>query len=303
VHAVGAVTKTSKGKGINMTNAQKLKELLAGPEIIIAGGVYDGLSAKLVQEAGFRCAYMTGYGTAASVLGAPDYGLLTMTEMVNQAKNLSGALSIPMIADADTGYGNPLNVRRTVMEYENAGAAAIQLEDQVFPKRCGHMEGKAVIPMAEHCKKIEIAADTRKEALIIARTDSRAPLGLDEAIKRANAYVEAGADIIFIDAPQSKDELKIIAQKVKAPLLVNMTEGGKTPILKGEELQEIGFKIAIYPCITVFAAAKAMKEVLADLKRDGTSANILHKLDNFHDFNRSVGLPFYGDLEKKYVHD
>lgn len=285
-----------------MSNAKKLKDLIAQPEIIIAGGVYDGLSAKLVQEAGFRCAYMTGFGTAASILGAPDYGLLTMAEMVNHARNLSNCLSIPMIADADTGYGNPLNVRRTVMEYENAGAAAIQLEDQVFPKRCGHMEGKVVIPMKEHCKKIEMAANTRKEALIIARTDSRATHGLDEAVRRANAYIEAGADIIFIDAPQSKDELKIIAQNVKVPLLVNMTEGGKTPILKGEELQEIGFKIAIYPCITVFAAAKAMKEVLADLKREGTSANILDKLDNFHDFNNSVGLPFYSELEKKYIH-
>lgn len=285
-----------------MSNVQKLKDMITQPEIIIAGGVYDGLSAMLVQEAGFRCAYMTGFGTAASILGAPDYGLLTMTEMVNHAKNLSNCLSIPMIADADTGYGNPLNVRRTVMEYEAAGAAAIQLEDQVFPKRCGHMEGKVVIPMAEHCRKIEMAANTRKEALIIARTDSRATHGLDEAIKRANAYAEAGADIIFVDAPQSKDELKIIAESIKAPLMVNMTEGGKTPILKGEELQEIGFKIAIYPCITVFAAAKAMKEVLADLKKEGTSANILGKLDNFHDFNKSVGLSFYSELEEKYTH-
>lgn len=285
-----------------MSKVQKLKELIAQPEIIIAGGVYDGLSAMLVQEAGFSCAYMTGYGAAASILGAPDYGLLTMTEMVNHVKNLSNCLSMPMIADADTGYGNPLNVRRTVMEYESAGAAAIQLEDQVFPKRCGHMEGKVVIPMQEHCKKIEMAANTRKEALIIARTDARATHGLEEAIKRAKAYVEAGADIIFIDAPQSKDELKTIAQSIKAPLIVNMTEGGKTPILTGKELQEIGFKIAIYPCITVFAAAKAMKEVLADLKREGTSANILDKLDNFHDFNKSVGLPFYNSLEKKYIH-
>ncbi|PKM89585.1 MAG: carboxyvinyl-carboxyphosphonate phosphorylmutase [Firmicutes bacterium HGW-Firmicutes-12] len=285
-----------------MSNVQKLKALIAQPEIIIAGGVYDGLSAMLVQEAGLSCAYMTGFGTAASILGAPDYGLLTMTEMVNHTKNLSNCLSIPMIADADTGYGNPLNVRRTVMEYEGAGAAAIQLEDQAFPKRCGHMEGKVVIPMLEHCKKIEMAAKTRKEALIIARTDARAPLGLDEAIKRAKAYVEAGADIIFVDAPQSTDELKTIAQNIKAPLMVNMTEGGKTPILTGEQLQEIGFKIAIYPCITVFAAAKAMKEVLADLKREGTSVNILDKLDNFHDFNKSVGLPFYHSLESKYVH-
>lgn len=285
-----------------MSNVQQLKEMIAQPEIIIAGGVYDGLSAMLVQEAGFRCAYMTGYGAAASILGAPDYGLLTMSEMVNHAKNLSNCLSIPMIADADTGYGNPLNVRRTVMEYEAAGAAAIQLEDQLFPKRCGHMEGKVVISMAEHCKKIEMAANARKEALIIARTDARATHGLEEALKRAQAYAQAGADIIFVDAPQSKEELKVIADTIKAPLMVNMTEGGKTPILTGEELQEIGFKIAIYPCITVFAAAKAMKEVLADLKRENTSANILDKLDNFHDFNKSVGLPFYGDLEKKYSH-
>ena len=285
-----------------MTKVQMLKDLIAQPEIIIAGGVYDGLSAMLVEEAGFHCAYMTGFGVAASVLGAPDYGFLTMTEMATQAKNISNCLTIPMIADADTGYGNPLNVRRTVMEYEQAGAAAIQLEDQVFPKRCGHMEGKVVIPMQEHCKKIEMAANTRKEALIIARTDARAPHGLDEALKRAKAYVEAGADIIFVDAPQSKEELKIIGQTIKVPLIVNMTEGGKTPILKGEELQELGFKIAIYPCITVFAAAKAMKEVLGELKRTGTSQHILDKLDNFHDFNKSVGLPFYNELENKYIH-
>lgn len=283
-----------------MSKIQKLKELMAGPELIIAPGVYDGVSAALIEEAGFDCAYMTGYGVAASVLGAPDYGLLTMTEMVNSARNFAFRLSMPIIADADTGYGNPLNVRRTVMEYETAGVAAIQLEDQVFPKRCGHMEGKVVIPMLEHCKKIEIAAGTRKEMLIIARTDARAPLGLDEAIRRAKAYVEAGADVIFVDAPQSAEELKIIGSELKVPLMVNMTEGGKTPILTSNELKELGFKIAIYPCATVFAAMKAMKEVLTVLKNEGSTRNVINKLEEFKSFNDSVGLPRYIELERKY---
>ncbi|MDX9871423.1 MAG: oxaloacetate decarboxylase [Clostridia bacterium] len=283
------------------SNPQKLKELLAKPDLIIAAGVYDGVSARLVQEAGFSCAYMTGFGVAGSVLGEPDYGMMTMTEMATHAKNLAAVMDIPMIADADTGYGNPLNVRRTVREYETAGVAAIQLEDQVFPKRCGHMEGKVVIPLEEHAKKIEMAANTRKEALIIARTDARAPHGLEEALKRAKAYANAGADIIFVDAPHSIEELKTIASEIKVPLLVNMTEGGKTPILTDKELQQLGFKIAIYPCITVFAAMKAMKEVLADLKREGTSVNILHKLESFKGYNDSIGLPILADLEKKYV--
>lgn len=286
-----------------MSKAKELKELIAKPEIIVAPGCYDGVSARLVEATGFKTAYMTGFGSSASILGKPDYGLLNMTEMVTHGRNLAGSLGIPLIADADTGYGNPLNVMRTVQEYEKAGVAAIHIEDQVFPKRCGHMEGKVVIPMKEHVKKIQAAVDARKEMLIIARTDSRAPLGFEEAIERSIAYHEAGADIVFIDAPQSLKELQTIPEKVKAPLFVNMTEGGKTPLLSAQELQELGYKIVIFPCVTVFAAFKAMKTVLLELHRTGTSKNALDLLEPFEEYNKSLGLPELMKLEKKYVLD
>ena len=286
-----------------MTKAQMLKSLLAEPGAIIAPGCYDGLSARLVHANGFKAAYMTGFGSSASILGKPDYGLLTMTEMVNHGRNLANSIDIPLIADADTGYGNPINVVRTVEEYETAGVAAIHIEDQVFPKRCGHMDGKTVIPMAEHVAKIRAAVDARKDMLIIARTDARAPLGLDEAIRRANAYHNAGADIIFVDAPQSMEELKIIPKEVKAPLLINMTEGGKTPIVPVSELEEMGYKIVIYPCLTVFAAHKSMNFVLEALKKEGSTDSVSSLLEDFGPYNQSLGLDDLQSLEKKYSLD
>lgn len=287
---------------MSMSKAQKLKEILLRKEIAIAVGVYDGITARLVEAAGFEVALLSGYGVAGSILGMPDYGMLTMTEMCTKIKNITNIMTIPLIGDGDTGYGNPLNVRRTVMEYERAGAAAIQLEDQVFPKRCGHMDGKEVIPTIEHCRKIEMAVETRKEMLILARSDARAPYGIDEAIKRVNEYAKAGADFVLIDAPGSKDELQRITDNVKVPIMVNMVEGGKTPILTKEELQDMGFSLICYPTVALFAAVKHMQEVLRDLKTTGTSKGIEDKLETFKNYTTLVGLPELQKLEMKYVH-
>lgn len=286
-----------------MEKTDTLKRLLQTNDVILAAGCYDGLSAKLVEKVGFQAAYMTGYGASATVLGMPDYGFMTMNEMVTHAGNLAMAIQLPLISDADTGYGNALNVMRTVLEYERAGVSAIHIEDQVFPKRCGHMEGKMVIPMAEHCKKIEMAVKTRKKMLIIARTDARAPLGLDEALRRAKAYRDAGADIIFVDAPQSVQDLEIIGKTIDAPLMLNVTEGGKTPILTAEEYRQLGFRIVIYPVITLYAASKAMKSVLCYLKSHGSTQGYLEHMDTFSSFNEIIGLPEMMELERQYGTD
>jgi len=283
-----------------MNKALRLRELMAEPGIIVAPGCYDGLSARMVAKAGFDVVYMTGYGTAASVLGMADYGFITMVEMATHAKNIANAVNIPLIADADTGYGNPLNVIRTVHEYERAGVAAMHLEDQVFPKRCGHMEGKQVVPLAEHAAKIRAAADARKDMLIIARTDARAPLGLEAAIERGIAYHEAGADIIFVDAPQSVEELQTIAEKIKAPLFVNMTEGGKTPLLTVKELGDLGYKIVIFPISGLLSALKAMEKTLEVLKRTGSTRDVLNQM-SFPELNEIIGLSKVQEIEKKYM--
>ncbi len=219
--------------------AKKLRELLNKPGIIRAPGVYDAWSARLVEAAGFRAAYMTGFGTSASVLGQPDIGFLTLTEMVTHAGNIANAIGIPVIADADTGYGGSLNVVRTVREYERAGVAALHIEDQVVPKRCGHMEGKQIIPVGDMVAKIRAAVHARRsdDFVIIIRTDARAVEGLDAAIERARAYDEAGADIIFIEAPESVEEMKKIAGIFEKPLFANMVEKGRTPFLTGRELE------------------------------------------------------------------
>lgn len=284
-----------------MRNSQVLKDLLKKPGIVVCPGIYDGVSARIVENLGFQCAYLTGYGVSAALLGQPDYGMVTLTEIAACARNLTKCLSIPVIADADTGYGNALNVKRTVEEYELAGVAAVQLEDQLYPKRCGHMEDKLVIPMEENIKKIEMAADTRKEMLIIARTDARAPLGTEEAIRRAKTYRKAGADIIFIDAPQSVEEMKRFAEEVDAPLMANMTEGGKTPLLKEKELAEMGYKVVIYPVTGLYAAAKAISRVYARLKEENTSQNLSDQLMLFHEFNEMIGLAEMRALEKHYA--
>ncbi len=239
--------------------------------IIVAPGAYDPMSAKLVERYGFPCVYMTGNGNAASLLGMPDLGLITLSEMVERVRHICSAVKIPVIVDADTGFGSVLNVRRAVQELEAAGASAIQIEDQMDPKRCGHELGRKVIPAEEMISKIEVAAEARSkdELLIIARTDARTGKGLDEAIHRGNIYAEAGADIIFVESPESTEELRQIPKKVHAPVLVNMVENGRTPYLSAKVLSEMGFKVAIFPASTILGALFGAEKVLEAIRRDG----------------------------------
>lgn len=283
-----------------------LKEMLSKPGIIEVPGAYDAWTARLVEQAGFPALYMTGYGTAASVTGLPDIGLITLTEMAIHAKNICQSVNIPVIADADTGYGNILNVIRTVREYENSGVAAIQFEDQVFPKRCGHMEGKVLVSKEEMVARVKAAVDTRKseDFLIVARTDARAVNGLDDAIERAQAYLEAGADIIFVEAPQSVEEMKTVAEKIKAPLIANMVEEGKTPILTASELEAIGYKIVIYPSSAIYAATRAVVDLLQSIKENGSTESYFKsgRMVSFKEFNELIGVEDMRELEKKYLY-
>jgi methylisocitrate lyase len=282
--------------------AKKLRELLRRPGIIRAPGAYDAWSAKLAEMAGFPAVYLTGYGVSASLLGKPDIGLVTMTEIVSQAKNMAAAVDVPLIADADNGYGGVLNVVRAVQEFERAGCAGIQLEDQVFPKRCGHMEGKVLILKDEMTAKIRAAIHARrnKDTVIIARTDARAVNGFDDAAARAQAYSDAGADVIFFEAPESVEEMKNIVRLIKAPLLANMVEKGKTPFLTGKELEDLGYKIVIYPASTLYAATRALTDMLAALKRDDTTSTY-SSMVGFAEFNDLIGLQKFRDLEKSFL--
>jgi len=277
-----------------------LRELLNQPGIIRVPGAYDAWSARLVEKAGFPAVYMTGYGASASVLGQPDIGLMTMTEMVAQAKNMAAAIGIPLIADGDTGYGGVHNVVRIVREYEQAGITAIQLEDQVFPKRCGHMEGKQVVSRKEMVAKIKAAVYARQsdDFIIIARTDARAVNGLEDAIERSLAYVEAGAGVIFLEAPESLEEMARIAKAIPVPLMANMVEKGRTPLLTAKELEETGYKIVIFPVATLYAATKAVIRLLERLKEEDTTKNCLPDMLDFSEFNELIGLSRLRDLEK-----
>jgi methylisocitrate lyase len=281
---------------------KRLRDLLRLPGIVRAPGAFDAWSARLVEMAGFPAAYMTGYGASASVLGQPDIGLMTMSEMVAQAKNMASAVDIPIIADADTGYGGILNVIRTVQEFETAGVAGLQLEDQVFPKRCGHMEGKQLISKNEMTAKIRAAVYARRseDFVVIARTDARAVTGLEDAIDRAIAYTEAGADVLFVEAPRTVEEMEKIAAATILPLIANMVESGKTPFFTADELERIGYKIAIYPVSTLYAATRAIMDLLRRLKEDGTTANCLDGLVGFQEFNDLIGVEKIRALEKKF---
>jgi len=283
-----------------------LKKLLQAKEILVAPGAYDVFSAKMIEKIGFKTVYMTGYGTSASILGKPDVGLLSMTEMSKRAGDIAKAVNVPVIADADTGYGNPLNVRRTVMEYERGGVAGIQLEDQVFPKKCGHMMGRKIIPKEEMVQKIKAACDVRedKDFVIIARTDARTNYGLDEAIARGKAYQEAGADLIFIESPESIEEMqKINSEFSKIPTLANMVEGGRSPNLTIDELEKLGFSIVIFSTGPLYSATKGVKDYLTELKTKGTTSSRINKMISFKEFNELIGLQDYLDLEKKYQVD
>ena len=257
-----------------MTKTTLLRRLLNDRKLLMAPGAYDVLSARIIEMAGFDAVYMTGYGTSASVLGQPDVGLLTASEMAERARNIVAAVNVPVIVDGDTGFGNPLNVTRTVQLYEQAGAAAIQLEDQVFPKRCGHMLGRRVIPMSEMIQKIKAACDARRDQdfVVIARTDARTNHGIEEALKRGEAYAEAGADVLFIESPESVSELEQINKAFpNTPTLANMIEGGRTPFLSAQQLEALGFAVALYPTGPLYVAAKAVKGYVEELKAVGTT--------------------------------
>jgi carboxyvinyl-carboxyphosphonate phosphorylmutase len=289
------------GRDRTMRATTRLRRMLEEPGIVVAPGAYDGISARLVEAAGFRAVYMTGAGTAASHIGQPDLGLTTLTEMATHAGHLASCVSLPVIADADTGFGNALNVVRTVREYERAGVAALHLEDQVAPKRCGHIAGKQVIPAREFAEKIRAAVEYRTDAdfVIIARTDARAVAGLDDAIARGNLYREAGADVIFVEAPQTEDEIQRVAREVKGPLLSNMVIGGKTPSVKFSELERLGYKIVIYPAVCMAAAIPAMERALALLKERGTDWHEGPALSPMDVFTR-VGFDWWSEIERRF---
>jgi 2-methylisocitrate lyase-like PEP mutase family enzyme len=274
------------------------------PGPIMAPGAYDALTARLIESAGFPVVYMTGYGTSAALLGQPDVGLLSMAEMVENARRIVQAVSVPVIADADTGYGNPLNVARTVRAYEAAGVAGLHIEDQVAPKRCGHMAGKQVIPAAEMVAKLRAAVDARRDPdlLIIARTDARAVNGLDDALERGERYRAAGADMLFIEAPESEAEVEAVARRFPdVPLLYNWAETGRTPPLPLERIAGLGFKLVIYPVTLLFAATHAVMRVLDTLHRDGTALAAAGDLIRFSDFNTLIGLPAVQEMEQRYA--
>jgi 2-methylisocitrate lyase-like PEP mutase family enzyme len=285
-----------------MSPRKKLRELLAKDAYIIVPGAHDTLTARLVQVAGFDAVYLTGGGYSRAS-GYPDVGLLTMTEITQYISRTVEAVDIPIIADMDAGYGNALNVIRSVREYEKTGVAAFHLEDQVSPKKCGHYEGKEVISRAEMVGKIKAAVDTRRDAdmVIIARSDARAIEGLQASIDRVNAYLDAGADVGFVEAPQSAEELAAAARQLRKPALCNIFEGGKTPVLPARELAAMGYRIGIYPSQTQRAAIAAAKRVLAVLKRDGDTAAVERELATFNDREEAVNAKRWRDLETKYL--
>ena len=275
-----------------MTPARRLRERLATGEPLLLPGAYNALAAKILELAGHEAVYTGGYAAAAANWGLPDIGLMTQTEMLGHINRVTGATSLPVVSDADTGFGDLITVARTVREYERAGAAAIQFEDQVFPKKCGHMEGKKVIPTSEMVAKVRaaLAARTNPDTLIIARTDAIAVTGLDDAIDRMNAYADAGADIIFPDAPRSIEELSEIRARVRpgAKLLANFSENGKTPLLNVKEVGALGYTIALYPSSLLFAAVKSAQEIAALLKGEGTSASAVSRMVGFDDLNDGI---------------
>ena len=270
---------------------------------VIAPGVFDGISARIADRIGFTALYMTGYGTVASRLGLADAGIATYTEMAAHARMIAGITTTPLIADADTGYGGLLNVQYTVRGYEEAGVCAIQLEDQEFPKKCGHMLGRRVVPLEDMVAKVKVAVATRNDPnlLIIARTDARTTHGLDEALRRAEAYARAGADLLFVESPESVEEMQRIGKTFDLPLVANMVEGGRTPVLTAAELQEIGYRFAIFPAVGFLAMGAALESAYAGLKRDGSSTKLDVPLYPFKDFSALMGFDDVNAFDKKYA--
>src|SRR5687768_8472675 len=286
-----------------MTSRQSFKTMLQRDKLLVAPGCFDGLSARLVAEAGFEAAYLSG-GAVARSMGIPDIGLVTMSETIERAAQVVSTVKLPVIADADTGYGNAVNLVRTVREFERIGVAAIHIEDQVTPKRCGHLDGKEVVSLPEIEQKIAaaLAARSDRDFCIIARTDARAVHGMDDAINRAKAFAKLGVDAIFVEAPQSEEELAEIPRCIPGiPLLANVFKGGKTPMLPAERLEKMGYRIAIYPSETQRAGIHAMRNALATLKREGTTESIDASLTTFKERDRVVGLDDWQKIEREYL--
>lgn len=280
----------------------RLRQALEAKEFVLAPGVFDLISALIADKHDFKALYVTGYGTVASYLGLPDAGLATYRDMLERISQIVKMTTKPVIADADTGYGGLLNVRHTVRGYEEAGVTAIQIEDQEFPKKCGHTPHRRVIPLDDMVQKIRVASDSRSSAdfLIIARTDARTSLGLDEALRRGEAYCEAGADIVFIESPESEEEMRQISYRIDAPLFANMVNGGRTPILSAERLKELGFSIAIHPAIGFLSMGAALQKSYGDLAANGiTSPDI--DLYSFSEFNTLLGFEDIWAFEKTYA--
>lgn len=284
-----------------MNGAKKMRELFATKKMIVAPGAHDMLTGKIIGKLGFDAVYMTGYGQSASHLGKPDVGLMTFSEMVMRAGNMVEAAGVPVVADADTGFGNAVNVMRTVREYEKAGVAVIQLEDQVMPKKCGHMIGREVIPMEEMVGKIKAAVDTRQgDMMIMARTDARTVYGIEAALERAQAYKEAGADILFVESPESPEEMKLINDTLNCLTLANMVEGGRTPMFTNAKLSEFGYNLIIYPTASVYVTTKAMVDLWEGMRRDDTTATLMDTMIPFAQFNEIVGLHEIREIEANY---
>lgn len=275
-----------------MRATTKFRQLLKEPGIITAPGAYDCLSARLIEASGFPAVYMTGAGFSVSRIGYPDLGLATMTEMLEHAAYVADAVEVPVIADADTGYGGVLNVRRTVRQYERTGVAAIHIEDQDFPKRCGHLDDKRVIPIEDMVQKIRAAVDARTDddLTIIVRTDALAVTGWDDSMRRCEEYIRAGADVLFVEALRSQDDVQRVASNLDIPLLYNYVETGKSPLLSAQELEQAGFKIVIFPSSAILTAMRAVTNVLAELKEKGTTAHLLDNMDSLHACFEAVGL-------------
>lgn len=283
---------------------RRLRELVSDrARPLLLPGAPNALTARLVEDAGFDAVYLSGAGIANSFLGVPDIGLLTLSELTQHVAATRDAVGIPIVVDADTGFGNAINTRRTVRELARAGADAIQLEDQTSPKRCGHFDGKEVIPADEMVGKLRAALDARPDddVLIIARTDARAELGLDEACDRAGRYLEAGADIVFVEAPQSADELRRIGKELDAPLVANLVEGGKTPLMSADDLAELGFTVHLYANAAMRAGIAAMQQVLGHLHRTGSTSDVLDDLATFEERQRLVRKPWFDQLDRRYA--
>lgn len=285
-----------------MTRAVRLRERLATGPILVAPGAPDALVARIIERAGFEAVYFSGAGFAYTHLGVPDLGLVTLSETVWRVSAVVEATDLPVIVDADDGYGGPFNVMRTVRLLESAGAAAVQLEDQAAPKRCGHLAGQRVVPPEVMVGKLKAAVDARRDGslVVIARTDARAVEGLEAALERARLYREAGADVLFVEAPRSRDELARIAQELPAPVMVNMVEGGRTPLLAAGELEAMGFRLVIFPGAAVRAAAFAVTQVMERLRQDGSTVAMMHRMLSFDQLNALLDLPRFEEREGRY---